>query len=93
MDSKIVKDGRLADLILATETVVAAINDIPGASIDGSDNCVIDLTKFGEGASVVLAKAAGEIATVSVSGTDATLDFTSAVSASSILELSVKLDI
>jgi hypothetical protein len=92
MDSKIVVDNRLADLILKTETVVSVIADIPGASIV-SDNVELDLSKFGEGASVVIAKCNDETATVSVSGTTATLDFTSAVAATDVLEVSVKLDI
>lgn len=92
MDSKIVKDARLADLILRTETVVAAVQDIPGADID-SANATIELSNFGEDAEVVIAKCAGEIATVTVSGTVATLDFTSAVTAASIVEVTVKLKI
>ena len=90
MDSKLVKDSKLADLILSTEMVVAAVKDIPGASID-SGNVVLDLTKFGTDAVVVLAEAAGEIATISVSGTDATLDFTSAATTATIVKLFVKL--
>lgn len=90
MDSKIVKDARLADLILRTESVVAAVSDVPGASIV-SDNVELELANFGEDAEVVIAQVNGEVATVSVSGTVATLDFTSAVTASDIMEVSVKL--
>jgi len=90
MDSKIVKDARLADLILRTETVVAVVSDIPGASIV-SDNVELELANFGEDAEVVVAKFGTEVATVSMNGTVATLDFPSAVAATDLIEVSVKL--
>lgn len=92
MDSKNIKDGRLADLALRTQLICAAVKDIPGASID-SANVVIDLSLFGDNASVVLARVGDEIASVSVSGTDATLDFTTDATSASILELFVKQDL
>jgi len=92
MDSKNVKNARLADLLLSTQVVTAAVKDIPGASINAG-NVELELAEFGEGASVVLAESAGEIASVSVSGTVATLDFTSALTDASILRVAVKQDI
>lgn len=92
MDSKIVKDARLADLILKTESVVAAVSNIPGATIN-SDNVELELSNFGDNASVVLAKFGSEVASITVAGTVATLDFTSAVSASDVIEVHVALDL
>lgn len=89
MDSKNVKNPRLADLLLSTQVVTAAVKDIPGASINAG-NVDLDLAEFGEGATVVLAEAAGEIASVSVSGTVATLDFASAATDATIVRVAVK---
>lgn len=93
MDSKLNLDSRMADLDLSTTVITAAVQDIPGASID-SGNVELDLTKFaasGE-ASVVLAEvpSAGEVATVTVASDVATLDFTSAVSASDVVRVTIK---
>jgi hypothetical protein len=98
MDSKLVSDSRLADLLLSQQHLVAQVKDIPGASIS-SDNVVLDLTKFGieeaqldEGtAKVLIARIGSELASVSYSGTSATLDFTTAATTSSLLEVSVKI--
>lgn len=92
MDSKLVKNSALANLILKTESVVAAVSDIPGASIV-SDNVELELSNFGDDAAVVLAKFGSETATVSVSGTVATLDFTSAVTAADVIEVHVALNL
>lgn len=91
MDSKLIKDSRLADLVLATDQVCAAVQDIPGASIV-SDNVELELAKFGDSVSVVLAElpSAGEVASVSVSSGVATLDFTTAVTASDVIKVYVK---
>ena len=92
MDSKLLKNSRLADLSLSTQEIVAAVQDIPGASIV-SDNVELDLSEFADEAAVVLAElpSAGEVAAVSVASGIATLDFTTAVSASDIIRVYVKL--
>ncbi len=92
MDSKNLKNPRLADLSLSTQVVTAAVQDIPGASINAG-NVELELSNFGENAEVVLAESAGEIATVSVVGTVATLDFASALTDASILRVTVRQDI
>ena len=92
MDSKNLKNPRLADLCLSTQVVTAAVQDIPVASINAG-NVELELSNFGENAEVVLAESAGEIATVSVVGTVATLDFASALTDASILRVTVRQDI
>lgn len=94
MDSKIVKDSRLADLILKTEQVTAVVTDIPGAEINAS-NVDLDLSKFGPNASVVLAElpSAGEVASVSVTGEVATLDFATGVTATDVIRVTVALEL
>ena len=92
MDSKNLKNPRLADLSLSTQVVTAAVQDIPGASINAG-NVELELSNFGENAEVALAESAGEIATVSVVGTVATLDFASALTDASILRVTVRQDI
>jgi len=99
MDSKIVKDARLADLVLKTVQVVAPVSDIPGAEIS-SGNVELELAKFGADAEVVLAEgflaASSDViekASVSVSGTVATLNFTSAAVATDVIRVVVKMKI
>jgi hypothetical protein len=91
MDSKNIADPRLADLVLSTYLVCAAVQDIPGASID-SGNVELDLSKFDEEdeATVVLAEFGTEVASVSVASGVATLDFTSGVTASDVVKIYVK---
>ena len=90
MDSKNLKDGLLADAFLASGFMVRKVKDIRGASID-SDNVVLDLSKFGPGAEVVFARIGTEIASLSQVDQDATLDFVSAATVESVLELSFKI--
>lgn len=91
MDSKIVKDARLADLVLKTVGVCAKVSDIPGASIV-SDNVELEMSKFGDDAEAVFAISdAGEIASISHASGVATIDFTTAVTASSVINVCVKL--
>ncbi len=97
MDAKNLKNSRLADLVLKRYHVHAKVSEIPGASIV-SDNVVIDLAEFGADAVVFdayfrSAVDAIEKATVTLSGTEATLNFTSAVAASDTIDLYVDLDI
>lgn len=89
MDSKNLKNARLADLILSSYTFAAKVQDIPGASIN-SDNVEITLAEFGDDAEVIEARFGTEVATLSESSGVATLDFTSAVSASDVIQISVK---
>lgn len=89
MDSKNIKNPRLADLILSTFTFAAQVQDIPGASID-SGNVLITLAEFGPDAEVVEARLADESASLSVAAGVATLDFTSAATAASVILLTVK---
>lgn len=93
MDSKLNLDSRMADLDLSTTVITAAVQDIPGAAIN-TGNVELDMTKFAKSgeASVVLAEvpSTGEVASVSVAGDVATLDFTSAVSASDVVRVTVK---
>lgn len=93
MDSKNLKDGRLADLALKSYFFAAQVKDIPGAAIDGSDNVTIDLSKFDEGASVVLARIGSELASISTVDETATLDFASAATETSVLELAVAIEL
>ncbi len=92
MDSKLVKDSVLANLILSTMTVTAKVSDIPGAESNGG-NVELDLSKFGDNAAVVEARFEGEIATVTVVDEVATLDFTSAVTSDNVISVDVKLEI
>jgi hypothetical protein len=93
MDSKLLKESRLADLSLRTELICAAVKDIKGASIDAG-NVVLDLSLFGPLAVVVLARSGAEIATVTqTAGVTATLDFAAANTTASIIEVYVKLDL
>jgi hypothetical protein len=97
MDAKNLKNSRLADLVLKRYHVHAKVSEIPGASIV-SDNVVIDLAEFGADAVVFdayfrSAADAIEKATVTLSGTEATLNFTSNVAASDTIDLYVDLDI
>lgn len=89
MDSKNLKNPRLADLVQSSYTFAAAVQDIPGASIV-SDNVEITLAEFGDDAEVIEARFGTEIATLSESSGVATLDFTSAVSASDVIQVSVR---
>ena len=92
MDSKLVKDSRLADLLLANTPLSAVVSEIPGASIV-TGNVALDLSKFGPNASVVIARIGSEIASVSVLAEVATLDFTSVATSASILEVVIKLEL
>jgi hypothetical protein len=90
MDSKLVKDSRLADLLLSREHVVAEISEIPGASISGTD-VLLDLSKFGDDADVLVARIGSEEASsIVVAAGVATIGFTAPAS-SDILEVVVKL--
>lgn len=93
MDSKLNLDSRMADLDLSTTVITAAVSDIPGAVINAG-NVELDMTKFDQSgeASVVLGElpSAGEVASLSVSGDTATLDFTSAVTASDVIRVTIK---
>lgn len=89
MDSKNLKNSRLADLVLSSFTFAAKVSDIPGASIV-SDNVEITLAEFGDDAEVIEARFGTEVASLSETSGIATLDFTSAVSASDVILISVK---
>ena len=95
MDSKNIKNPRLADLSVSTQTIVAAVKDIPGAVINAG-NVEIDLAEFSESgeASVVVGEAllaAGhEVASLSVALDIATLDFTTALTSADIIRVVVK---
>jgi hypothetical protein len=89
MDSKNVKNSRLADLLLSSFTFAARVDEIPGASID-SGNVEITLAEFGDSAEVLEARFGAESASLSTAAGVTTLDFTSAVTASDVIQLSVK---
>ena len=89
MDSKNLKNARLSDLVLSSFTFAAAVSDIPGASIV-TGNVEIVLAEFGDSAEVIEARSGTEVASLSESAGVATLDFTSAVTASSVILISVK---
>ena len=89
MDSKNIVNPRLADLILSSYTFSAAVQDIPGASIV-SDNVELVLAEFSDDAQVVEARFGTEVATLSEASGVATLDFASAVTASDVIQISVK---
>ena len=89
MDSKNLKNPRLADLVLSSFTFAAKVSDIPGASIV-SDNVEITLAEFSDDAEVIEARFGAEIARLSLAAGVATLDFTSAVTASDVILISVK---
>lgn len=89
MDSKNLKNPRLADLVLSSFTFAAKVSDIPGASIV-SDNVAITLAEFGDDAEVIEARFGTEVASLSEASGVATLDFTSAVTASDVILISVK---
>lgn len=95
MDSKNLKNSKLADLVLKRFHIHAKVNEIPSASIV-SDNVVIDLAEFGPDAVVFdayfrSADDAVEKATVTVSGTEATLNFTSNVALTDTIDVYVDL--
>ena len=92
MDSKLISDSRLADLVLSSFHLAAKVEEIPGASID-SGNVKLDLSKFGEGAEIKQARFGSEIATLSESSGIATLDFTSAATSSDLIEISFQLSV
>lgn len=90
MDSKIVKDARLADLVLKTVDVCAKVSDIPGASISGTD-VLLDMSKFGDDADVLVARIGSEEASsISVVAGVATIAFT-APALTDVIEVSVHL--
>jgi len=89
MDSKNISNSRLADLLLSSETFAAKVSDIPGASIV-SDNVELVLAEFGDDAEIVEARFGAEIASLSEAAGVATLDFTSAVSATDVIQVSVR---
>lgn len=89
MDSKNIKNPRLADLMMSSYHLVAKVEEIPGASIV-SDNVELDLSEFGEDAEVKLARFGAEIASLSEAAGVATLDFASAVTASDLIEIHVR---
>ena len=92
MDAKNITNSRLADLVLKRTLVHAKGSEIPGASIV-SDNLVIDMDEFGEGALVFDAYFGAEKASVSYSGSVATLDFTSAVALTDTFDIFVDTDL
>ena len=89
MDSKNIKNPRLADLLLQSHHLAATVDEIPGASIN-SGNVEITLAEFGDDAEVIQARFGSEIATITELSGVATLDFTSAVTASDLIEIDVK---
>jgi len=89
MNSKNIRNPRLADLLLTSYTFAAAVQDIPGASIV-SDNVELVLAEFGDDAEVVEARFGTEVATLSEASGVATLDFTSAVTSSDVIQVSVR---
>jgi hypothetical protein len=92
MDSKNVVDPRLADLLLGSYHLAAVVSDIPGASIV-SDNVELDLSKFKsdtDEVEVVQARFGSEIASISETSGVATLDFTSVVAATDLIEIDVR---
>jgi hypothetical protein len=89
MDSKNLSNPRLADLLLTSYTFAAAVQDIPGASIN-SGNVEITLAEFGDDAEVVEARFGTEVATLSESAGVATLDFTSVAAETDVIQLSVR---
>jgi hypothetical protein len=89
MDSKNVKNARLADLLLSSFTFAAQVQDIPGAAID-TGNVEITLAEFGDAAEVLEARFGTEVASLSTAAGVTTLDFTSAVAADDVILLSVK---
>lgn len=90
MDSKILKDSKLADLSLSLFNITEQVQNIPGASLN-SGNVELDLSNFADEAEVILAKFGAEVATVTVADQVATLDFTSAVTDSDIVEIVVRI--
>ena len=91
-DQKLLSDSRLADLMMKRQFLCAKVSEIPGASID-SDNVKLDLSKFGSDAHVFRAEFGSEVASLSEASGFATLDFTSAVSASDEIKIFVDLDL
>jgi hypothetical protein len=89
MDSKNIKNPRLADLLLSSETFAAKVEEIPGASIV-SDNVEITLAEFGDDAEIIEARFGTEVASLSEAAGVATLDFTSAVAATDVIQVSVR---
>lgn len=89
MDSKNLKNSRLADLIVSTYTFAAKVEEIPGSAI-ASDNVELTLAEFGDDAEVVEARFGTEYASLSEAAGVATLDFTSAVTASDVIQVTVK---
>lgn len=90
MDSKNVKNPRLADLLVSTYHLPAVVDEIPGAEINAG-NVEITLAELGEEAEIIQARFGSEIASLSEAAGVATLDFTSAVTASDVIEISFKL--
>lgn len=89
MDSKNLKNPRLADLILSTFTFAAQVQEIPGASIN-TGNVEITLAEFGDDAEVVEARFGTELAALSEAAGIATLDFTSAAAADDVILITVR---
>lgn len=92
MDSKNIKNPRLADLLLSSYSFAARVEEIPGAVINAG-NVEITLAEFGDDAEVVEARFGTEVASLSEASGVATLDFTSAVSESDVISIAVKLPV
>ena len=89
MDSKNVKNPRLANLLLSSLTLAAAVQDIPGAVIN-SGNVEITLSEFGPNAQVIEARFEDEIASLSETAGVATLNFATGLTATSVILVSIK---
>lgn len=89
MDSKNLTNGRLADLALSSMVIAAKVEEIPGASIN-SGNVELTLAEFSEDAEVLRADFGSQIASLSEAAGVATLDFTSAVRASDLIVVYVR---
>jgi hypothetical protein len=89
MDAKNLKNPRLADLVVSTFTFSAKVEEIPGSAIN-TGNVELTLSEFGDDAEVVEARFGTEYATLSESAGVATLDFTSAASATDVIQVVVK---
>ena len=88
-DPKNLSNPRTADLALSSYSITAAVQDIPGAAIV-SDNVEITLADFEADATVLEGRFGAEHATASEAAGVATLDFTSAVTATDVITVKFK---
>lgn len=89
MDSKNLKNPRLADLALASYSITAVVSDIPGAAINAG-NVEITLADFDEDAEIIDGRFGAEYDLASEAAGVATLDFTSAVTATDVITVNFK---